>query len=63
MAKMQRQAGSRINLTVLASTISAILGAGGTGSAQAQQPEDEVVVTGSRIVRRDLDAPTRTTGA
>ena len=58
MAKTQRLAGNRINLTVLASTISAILGAAGTGSAQAQQPEDEVVVTGSRIVRRDLDAPT-----
>ncbi len=43
------------NLTALASTISAILG---TTSASAQEPalEDEILVTGSRIVRRDFDA-------
>ncbi|HEX5046044.1 MAG TPA: TonB-dependent receptor plug domain-containing protein, partial [Gammaproteobacteria bacterium] len=42
-------------LTVLASAVSALLG---TAAAQAQQngPE-EILVTGSRIVRRDLEAP------
>jgi outer membrane receptor for ferrienterochelin and colicin len=40
-------------LTLLASTISALLG---TTAAQAQDPTEEIVVTGSRIVRRDLDA-------
>lgn len=60
MAKKQLQVGDRTKVTVLASTISAILGAGAAQTAQAQQPQslDEVVVTGSRIVRRDLDAPT-----
>jgi outer membrane receptor protein involved in Fe transport len=62
MAKSQRyNAGqtNQIKFTLLASTISAILGTGvaQTALAQAQQPE-EVVVTGSRIVRRDLEAPT-----
>jgi outer membrane receptor protein involved in Fe transport len=42
---------------VLASAISAILGTGAAHSAFAQAPTEEVVVTGSRIVRRDLDAP------
>ena len=44
-----------INRTVLASTISALLAGG--GAAQAQEAGlEEITVTGSRIVRRDLDA-------
>jgi outer membrane cobalamin receptor len=39
--------------TLLASTISAIMG---SHAAQAQDVQDEILVTGSRIVRRDLDA-------
>jgi len=58
MAKLQRHAGNRTRVTALASTISAILGACATHSALAQDDLEEVVVTGSRIVRRDLDAPT-----
>ncbi|HEY8519246.1 MAG TPA: TonB-dependent receptor [Gammaproteobacteria bacterium] len=46
---------NRANLTVLASAISAVLGTAGT-RAQAQQQPEEILVTGSRIVRRDLDA-------
>jgi iron complex outermembrane recepter protein len=50
------------NLTLLASSISAVLGTGGMRAAHAQEPsaqspQDEILVTGSRIVRRDLDAP------
>jgi outer membrane receptor protein involved in Fe transport len=49
-----------VNRTLLASTISALLAGG--GAAQAQQPQnqqglEEITVTGSRIVRRDLEAP------
>jgi outer membrane receptor protein involved in Fe transport len=40
---------------VLASAVSAVL-AGGAHVARAQEPVDEVTVTGSRIVRRDLTA-------
>jgi iron complex outermembrane receptor protein len=58
MAKKQLQPGNRMKFTVLASTISAILGAGGSGPAQGQAVPEEVLVTGSRIVRRDLEAPT-----
>ncbi len=49
-----------VNRTLLASTISALLAGG--GAAQAQQPPqnqqglEEITVTGSRIVRRDLEA-------
>jgi outer membrane receptor protein involved in Fe transport len=44
-----------INRTVLASTISALLAGG--GAAQAQETGlEEITVTGSRIVRRDLEA-------
>ncbi len=43
------------NLTLLASAISAALGST-AAQAQDQQPE-EVIVTGSRIVRRDFQAP------
>lgn len=44
--------------TVLASTISAILAGSGTALAQQQDEEqlEQVTVTGSRIVRRDLSA-------
>jgi outer membrane receptor protein involved in Fe transport len=44
-----------INRTVLASTISALLAGGGAAQAQDTGLE-EITVTGSRIVRRDLDA-------
>jgi outer membrane receptor protein involved in Fe transport len=47
------------NLTLLASSISAILGTSGMRAAHAQQPEavsEEITVTGSRIVRRDYEA-------
>ena len=45
-----------LNRTVLASTISALL-AGGGAAAQAQDASlEEITITGSRIVRRDLDA-------
>jgi iron complex outermembrane recepter protein len=56
MAKLQRQASNRTKVTVLASTISALLGAGAAHHAQGQEDLEEVVVTGSRIVRRDLEA-------
>jgi outer membrane receptor protein involved in Fe transport len=42
-----------VNLTVLASTISTLLA---SGAAQAQEGLEEITITGSRIVRRDLDA-------
>jgi len=61
MATSQLPAGNRTKVTLLASAISAALGTGMTHSALAQQapdPLEEVVVTGSRIVRRDLDAST-----
>ena len=44
-----------VNRTVLASTISALLAGGGAAQAQDSGLE-EITVTGSRIVRRDLDA-------
>jgi hypothetical protein len=45
-----------VNRTVLASTISALL-AGGGAAAQAQDAAlEEITITGSRIVRRDLEA-------
>ncbi len=60
MAKSKLATVNRTRITLLASTISAIMGTGATHSAFAQAPSnlEEVVVTGSRIVRRDLDAPT-----
>jgi outer membrane receptor protein involved in Fe transport len=50
-----------VNRTLLASTISALLAGGGAAQAQQQQPQnqqglEEITVTGSRIVRRDLEA-------
>src|SRR5262245_39675079 len=63
MAKKQRHLRNRTKVTALASTISAILGVGAAPHAFAQANNDqvgnnldEIVVTGSRIVRRDLDA-------
>ncbi len=44
-----------VNRTLLASTISALLAGGGAAQAQESGLE-EITVTGSRIVRRDLDA-------
>jgi outer membrane receptor protein involved in Fe transport len=46
------------NLTALASSISAALSSGYVATAQAQDDavDDEITVTGSRIVRRDFDA-------
>ncbi len=60
MKRTRSSTKNRTRLTVLASSISAILGTGAMHSARAQQGQqpEEVVVTGSRIVRRDLDAPT-----
>jgi iron complex outermembrane receptor protein len=58
MAKMQLKASNRTKVTALASTISAILGAAGSLPVYGQDSLDEVVVTGSRIVRRDLAATT-----
>jgi iron complex outermembrane recepter protein len=46
-------ASNRQKVTLLASSISAILG---SHAAQAQDIGDEILVTGSRIVRRDLEA-------
>jgi iron complex outermembrane receptor protein len=60
MATAQFSAVHRTRVTALASAISAILGAGATHPAHSQQTgsPEEVVVTGSRIVRRDLEAST-----
>ena len=55
MKATPRDEAQLVNRTVLASTISALL-AGGS-AAQAQEAGlEEITVTGSRIVRRDLDA-------
>jgi len=52
-----RDEAQSLNRTVLASTISALLAGGGAAQAQAQDTSlEEITVTGSRIVRRDLDA-------
>jgi outer membrane receptor protein involved in Fe transport len=48
-------AGTGQRLTLLASTISALMSTAATRS-QAQEVGDEILVTGSRIVRRDLEA-------
>jgi outer membrane receptor protein involved in Fe transport len=55
MTATPRDPAQCLNRTVLASTISALLAGG--GAAQAQEVGlEEITVTGSRIVRRDLDA-------
>jgi iron complex outermembrane receptor protein len=57
MAKIQLRAGPRTRVTALASAISALIGAGAAQVAHGQEESlEEVVVTGSRIVRRDLEA-------
>lgn len=59
MAEGTRPSRNSINATVLASAIAAVLGAGAPHSALAQeegQGLEEVLVTGSRIVRRDFTA-------
>jgi hypothetical protein len=53
MRNRSKSSATRVNRTVLASTISAVLGTAGVQQIQAQELE-EVTVTGSRIVRRDL---------
>jgi outer membrane cobalamin receptor len=47
--------GAKNQLTMLASTVSALMGSHAM-RAEAQDVADEILVTGSRIVRRDLDA-------
>jgi iron complex outermembrane receptor protein len=57
MKATSRDEAQLVNYTVLASTISALLAGGTAGQAQAQEAGlEEITVTGSRIVRRDLDA-------
>ena len=56
MTGTTRDPAQYVNRTVLASTISALLAGGGAAHAQDQGLE-EITVTGSRIVRRDLEAP------
>lgn len=60
MIIVQLQARKRTQLTLLASTISAVLSGGAAHRAAAQEARgvEEVLVTGSRIVRRDFDAST-----
>ena len=55
MTGTTRELAPCVNRTVLASTISALLAGGGMAQAQETGLE-EITVTGSRIVRRDLDA-------
>jgi len=44
------------NLALVVSAVSTML-AGGVSSVNAQDTLEEITVTGSRIVRRDLSAP------
>jgi iron complex outermembrane recepter protein len=55
MTGTTRDPAQYVNRTVLASTISALLAGGGVAQAQDNGLE-EITVTGSRIVRRDLEA-------
>src|SRR5688572_19956591 len=55
MTGTTRELAPCVNRTVLASTISALLAGGGVAHAQDSGLK-EITVTGSRIVRRDLDA-------
>ncbi len=68
MIPSTRDQGAKLNRTILASTISALLAGGGVAHAQQQAPQaqqgqqgsqgiEEVLVTGSRIARRDFQAP------
>ena len=61
MTATTRDEAQLLNRTVLASTIGALLAGGSAAHAQAPSPTpspalEEITVTGSRIVRRDLDA-------
>jgi iron complex outermembrane receptor protein len=55
MQKQRLGPSNRQQVTALASAVSALLSAHAM-RAEAQDIEDEILVTGSRIVRRDLDA-------
>ncbi len=46
-----------LKVTVLCASVCACLGVGDAAYAQPPQGPEEIVITGSRIVRRDLDAP------
>src|SRR5688572_31446990 len=59
MTATTRDEAQLLNRTVLASTIGALLAGGSAAHAQAPAAEpalEEITVTGSRIVRRDLEA-------
>ncbi len=58
MANSKFPACNATKVTLLASTISAILASGVAHRSVAQDTVEEVVVTGSRIVRRDFEAST-----
>ena len=45
------------NLALVVSAVSTMLAGGASSSASAQETLEEITVTGSRIVRRDLSAP------
>lgn len=55
----EKQAPNPTKITLLASAVSAALGVGAMYTSVAYaQSGDEILVTGSRIVRRDLESPT-----
>jgi len=56
--RIRQQMAKAANFTALASGISSVLSSGYVATAQAQDEavDDEITVTGSRIVRRDFDA-------
>jgi iron complex outermembrane receptor protein len=59
MKAISRDEAQLVSYTALASTISALLAGGSAAQAQESAPQqglEEITVTGSRIVRRDLDA-------
>jgi outer membrane receptor protein involved in Fe transport len=55
VSKSSRGRGAALELTALCASVCAVLGT--LEPAHAQEGTEEVVITGSRIVRRDLDAP------
>ena len=57
MTFTRMQPSRRSGLTLLASTISAVLATSHANAQESGEGVEEVVVTGSRILRRDLDAP------
>ena len=50
-----RAANEPLKLTMLCASVCALLG--GASTAYGQDATEEIIITGSRIVRRDLDAP------